>query len=159
MTAVRAVQVVCVCVAAALLSAAETARAYGDAASRLDLALGKVIVSTHPDGRKARLWLRRDGTYAAQSRAGNRSGGVWKVKGEKLCLSQRAPAPIPIAYCRPVPTETLGRPWRDKAVNGDQVSNEIVRDGQPRSHAQAGPTSDAVVLPPSRADRINPSRP
>ncbi len=126
----RTVQGLCVGVAAALLASAVNAAASGDAAARLAPAIGAIIVSTHPDGRKARLWLRRDGTYAAQSRAGDRSGGTWKVKGEKLCLSQRHPFPIPIAYCKPVPAEAIGRPWRDKAVNGDQVTNEIIRSAR-----------------------------
>ena len=93
---------------------------------RLAPAIGATIVSTHPDGRKARLWLHRDGTYAAEGRAGNRSSGSWKVRGEKLCLHQHSPFPFPISYCKPVPAESLNTPWRDKAVNGDQVTNEIV---------------------------------
>lgn len=93
---------------------------------RLAPALGNTIVSTHPDGRKARLWLKRDGRYVAESRAGKRSGGAWKLKGEKLCLHQSKPFPIPISYCKPVPAETLSRPWRDKAVTGEMVTNEII---------------------------------
>ncbi len=94
--------------------------------SVLDPALGNTIVSTHPDGRKAKLWLKRDGTYSAQGRAGERSGGVWKVKGEKLCLSQRSPVPIPFSYCKLLPAVTVGKPWRDTAVTGEPVTNEIV---------------------------------
>ena len=117
----------CSTVAALFLASSVAAAPSGDAIARLAPAIGNAIVSTHPDGRKAKLWLQRDGTYAAQSRAGERSGGRWKVKGEKLCLSQRSPIPIPIAYCKPIPVEALGRPWRDTAVNGDLVTNEIVR--------------------------------
>jgi len=99
----------------------------GDAMSRLKPALGNTIVSTHPDGRKARLWLDAAGGYRAQGRAGERSAGVWKIKDEKLCLSQRRPLPIPFSYCKAIPDERVGKPWRDKAVNGDMVMNEIVR--------------------------------
>ncbi len=88
-------------------------------------------MSTHPDGRKAKLWLEKDGRYVAQSRAGKRSGGVWKVKGEKLCLTQRQPMSIPFSYCKAVPNESVGKPWRDKAVNGDLVTNEILPGGAP----------------------------
>ena len=62
-----------------------------------------------------------------QGRAGERSAGVWKIKDEKLCLSQRRPLPIPFSYCKAIPDERVGKPWRDKAVNGDMVMNEIVR--------------------------------
>ena len=117
-----------VIVAALLAASVAYAAPSDDAARRLAPAVGNVIVSTHPDGRKARLWLRRGGSYAAQSRTGKRSGGTWKVKGEKLCLRQRSPLPLPIAYCKPIPLEAVGRPWRDTAVNGDQVSNEILPD-------------------------------
>lgn len=91
----------------------------------LEPAIGNTIVSTHPDGRKAKLWLNRDGSYDAQGRAGERSGGVWAVKSEKLCLTQRRPWPIPFSYCKPIPPVAVGKPWRDKAVNGDQVTNEV----------------------------------
>jgi hypothetical protein len=116
-------------VALAVAGAASGALAArsGDPRSRLSTAFGNTIVSTHPDGRKAKLWLSADGKYAAQGRAGNRSSGHWKVKGGKLCLTQHAPVPIPLSYCTAIPSEQVGRPWRDKAVNGDLVTNEIVK--------------------------------
>ncbi len=98
-----------------------------DAMTRLAPALGNTIVSTHPDGRKARLRLAADGTYAAESRAGARSSGTWRLKGETLCLHQSRPLPIPFSYCKAVPAEQVGTPWRDTAVNGEPVTNEIVR--------------------------------
>ncbi len=97
------------------------------AAQLLEPALGNMIVSTHPDGRKAKLWLSRDGSYTAEGRAGQRSGGIWKVKGDKLCLTQRRPIGIPIPNCKPVPKVAIGKPWRDVAVNGEPVTNEVVR--------------------------------
>ena len=100
--------------------------AVADPAADLKPALGNTIVSTHPDGRKARLWLKPDGTFSAEGRAGNRSSGVWKLKGDKLCLTERKPMAIPLAYCRVFPRETVGKPWPDIAVNGDHVTNEIV---------------------------------
>lgn len=101
-----------------------TAGAAG--AGPLDPAIGNTIVSTHPDGRKARLWLGRDGAYEAEGRAGQKSGGVWSLKGDRLCLRQRHPIAIPFSYCKPIPSVTVGQSWRDKAVNGEQVTNEIV---------------------------------
>ena len=103
-----------------------------DPAERLRPALDATIVSTHPDGRKARLWLRPDGRYSAEGRTGQRSGGVWAVKGEKLCLRQRRPVAMPFSYCKVVPSVALGTPWRDKAVTGETVTNEVVPGGDPR---------------------------
>ncbi len=92
----------------------------------LEPAIGNTIVSTHPDGRQARLQLRSDHTFLAQGRAGNRSTGTWRVRGGRLCLTQRRPMAIPFAYCRRIPSVTPGRPWSDTAVNGDRVVNRIV---------------------------------
>ena len=103
-----------------------------DSAERLRPAVGNTILSTHPDGRKARLWLRPDGAYSAEGRAGQRSGGVWVVKGERLCLRQRHPVAMPFSYCKAIPLIALGTPWRDKAVTGETVTNEVVRGGAPR---------------------------
>ena len=100
--------------------------ATADPAADLAPALGATIVSTHPDGRKARLSLNRDGTFTAQGRAGNPSSGVWKLKGDRLCLTQRRPIAIPFSYCHTIPHRIADGPWRDVAVNGDPVSNEIV---------------------------------
>jgi hypothetical protein len=118
-----------------LLLAGAAAAQDEAAQSPLAPAFGATIVSTHPDGRKARLWLHPDGTYAAESRAGKRSGGVWKLKGDKLCFRQRRPIWIPFTYCKAVQPEAVGQPWRDVAVNGDKVTNEIVPGGEPQAGA------------------------
>jgi hypothetical protein len=96
-----------------------------DAAADLAPAFGNAIVSTHPDGRQARLWLNRDATYAAQGRRGERSGGVWTLKGDKLCLRQRRPIPIPFPYCKAFPRVHVGSVWSDTAFNGDKVTNRL----------------------------------
>ena len=122
-----ATRAVWVALAVGALSSTGWAAENGDALARLAPAFGNTIVSTHPDGRKARLWLDAGGTYAAQGRAGNRSSGTWKTKGDKLCLTQRSPLPIPFPYCTAIPAERVGKPWRDKAVNGDAVTNVIMK--------------------------------
>lgn len=94
--------------------------------SGLEPAFGNTIVSTHPDGRQARLWLSADHTFRAQGRGGNRSSGVWRVRGDRLCLTQRRPLPIPIAYCHRFPRHSVGDRWNDTASNGDAVVNQIV---------------------------------
>jgi len=95
-------------------------------ATALAPAFGNSIVSTHPDGRQARLWLNRDSTYSAQGRRGERSGGVWTLKGEKLCLTQKRPIPIPFSYCKAFPHVDVGSAWSDTAFNGDKVKNRLV---------------------------------
>lgn len=100
--------------------------AAAEPATGLEPAFGNTIVSTHPDGRQAKLWLNADHTFQAQGRAGNRSSGVWRVRGRRLCLTQRQPVSIPFSYCHTYPRVTLGARWRDRAVNGDAVVNAVV---------------------------------
>jgi hypothetical protein len=40
--------------------------------SPLELAFSNTIVSTYPDGRKAKLWLNRDGSYRRRDAAAGR---------------------------------------------------------------------------------------
>ncbi|MBU1803983.1 MAG: hypothetical protein KKC02_02800 [Gammaproteobacteria bacterium] len=87
--------------------------------SPLKAAFGAAIVSTHPDGRTAKLWLKADGTYAAEGRKGQKSGGVWAVKKGKLCLSQKRPYPGPFSFCKDIPPVKAGAVWSDKAFNGE----------------------------------------
>jgi len=110
--------------AAALLIAGAPSAVAQD--SGLEPAFGNTIVSTHPDGRKARLWLSADHTFRAQGRGGNRSSGVWRVRGDRLCLTQRRPLPIPFPYCHRFPRHSVGDRWNDTASNGDAVINQIV---------------------------------
>ena len=126
MTILQKLSGACTVLVAATTAANAAPIPAGDAMRRLAPAIGNTIVSTHPDGRKARLWLSAGGTYSAEGRDGGRSGGRWTVKSEKLCLKQRRPIPIPFAYCKAIPTEQVGKPWRDTAVTGEKVTNEIV---------------------------------
>ena len=93
----------------------------------LSPAIGATIVSTHPDGRQAKLMLKADHSYAAVSRKGERSGGTWKLKNGKVCLSQSAPYPGPFPVCKLIPPVNAGQPWKDKAFNGEPVTNRIER--------------------------------
>ena len=92
----------------------------------LEAAFGNTIVSTHPDGRQAKLWLSRDGTWAAESRKHERSGGTWRLKGKKLCLTQTKPHRGLMTLCKTFPAVRLGMSWQDKAFNGDRVTNKVV---------------------------------
>jgi hypothetical protein len=137
--------------------AASAARAEGEDKgahdNRLEMAFGSTIVSTYPDGRQAELWLKRDGTYDAEGRRHDRTGGTWQLKtdkdGMKICLKQRRPfaAPPFFSYCPQVPEGGLDRPWTGKAFTGEKIDIKLVRGiydpargGQepPGAKAQAG---------------------
>lgn len=109
---------------AALLMAGGSA---GAQESLLAATFGNTIVSTHPDGRQAKLWLSADHTFTARGRGGNRSSGAWRVRGQRLCLTQRRPVPIPFSYCHAFPQVSVGGRWNDTASNGDAVVNQVVR--------------------------------
>lgn len=107
-----------------LLAAA--APAMSVEAADLEPAFANTIVSTYPDGRKAKLWLNRDGSYRAQGRRGKPSAGAWSLKGEKLCLKQKKPIPGPFSYCTPVKRGGVGTSWSGKAVTGEKISIQVV---------------------------------
>lgn len=115
---------------AAFLAVPAASRPVQATQADISPAFGNTIVSTHPDGRKARLWINVDHTYSAQSRAGRRSGGTWKVKGAKLCLSQTSPYPGLFSYCKVARPIAIGKPWSDTAVTGEQVTNEVFKGQQ-----------------------------
>ena len=98
------------------------------AATAADLrpAFANTIVSTYPDGRKAKLWLNADGSYRAQGRRGKPSSGKWSLKGEKLCLKQQKPVSGPFPYCTPIKRGGVGTSWIGKAVTGERISIEVV---------------------------------
>ena len=89
-------------------------------------AFNNTIVSTHPDGRLAKLWFSADMTYAAQGRRGQRSSGVWRLKGPKVCLTERKPFPSIFSFCKIISDVSPGRHWSDIAVNGERVDNQII---------------------------------
>jgi len=114
-----------IAIATALLGGAGAGPSHQESA--LGPAFGNIIVSTHPDGRQARLMLAADHTFSARGRAGNRSSGTWRVRGGRLCLTQRHPLPIPFSYCHAFPSISVGAQWNDTASNGDRVINEVVQ--------------------------------
>ena len=94
---------------------------------RLEQAFGSTIVSTYPDGRQGELWLKRDGSYAAEGRRHDRSSGTWQVKGDKLCLKQHTPFPAPFSYCTGVPEGGIDKPWNGKAYTGEQIRIKLMK--------------------------------
>lgn len=96
------------------------------AQSGIEPAFGNTIVSTYPDGRTARAWLRPDGTYVGQGRRGGRSSGRWTVKGDRVCMRQSRPIPFPTPYCTPLVSGAVGTRWSAKAVTGESVMMSLV---------------------------------
>lgn len=89
----------------------------------LEKAFGATVVSTYPDGRKAELWLRRDGTYAALGRGGAPSSGRWSLVGTNICLRQQKPFWAPFSFCTPVPDRPA---WTAKAITGETMQLTLV---------------------------------
>lgn len=95
--------------------------------SLVEKAFGNTILSTYPDGRTAELWLQPDGSYTAEGRRHDRSRGHWRVKGDRLCLSQVRPIPSPFSYCTAIPSAGMGKAWPAKAVTGERIMVRLVR--------------------------------
>ena len=117
-------------VSTVLLCTAAPALAKSDASSAdasLAPAFRGTIISTYPDGRKGKLWLSQDGSYAAAGRKGDKSSGHWTVKDDKVCLKQSSPIPTPFAFCTPKPTSTT---WHAKAVSGEPITVHVQPGGR-----------------------------
>ena len=114
------------CLIPALLLATPPSALAASEASVLEPAFSNTIVSTYPDGRKARLWLNRDGTYRAQGRRGKPSSGRWTLKGERICLKQSRPLPGPFSYCTGVKRGGVGTSWAGKALTGEPIRIKVV---------------------------------
>ncbi|HLK23498.1 MAG TPA: hypothetical protein VKT30_02455 [Caulobacteraceae bacterium] len=87
-------------------------------------AFGNTVVSTYPDGRTAELWLHPGGRYDAKGRRGDPSSGRWRIKGQKICLSQSRPFPSPFSYCTALPRSGQ---WSARAVTGEAIRVRIVK--------------------------------
>lgn len=104
-----------------LALAAAEADAPPEVMKRLEPAFGGTIVSVYDDGRKGHLNLSPDGSYKYRGRRGSPSDGIWKVKGETICLYQKHPIGMG-HYCTPIPH---GKSWRTKAVGGEMVTVHV----------------------------------
>jgi hypothetical protein len=105
--------------------------------SLVEKAFGNTILSTYPDGRTAQLWLEPDGSYTAQGRRHDPSRGHWRVKGNRLCLSQVRPVPSPFSYCTTIPSSGMGKAWPAKAVTGERITVKLVH-GHPDGGERTG---------------------
>lgn len=96
----------------------------------LEPAFGNTIVTSYPNGKVTRTWLHRDGTYEALRANGDRTGGVWKVKGAALCITQKKPVYVPLAFCTPIVPGGVGASWSAKGLLGEPVRNTLVAGRQ-----------------------------
>ena len=65
----------------------------------LEPAFRNTVITTYRSGHTAKLWLNRDGSYDATRTNGQRTHGHWKIKDEKICLTQDKPFYVPLAFC------------------------------------------------------------
>lgn len=93
--------------------------------SRLEPAFRNTLQITYADGRIGRMWLDRDGRYRGHGR--RESSGVWRVRGDEVCFSQRRPIPVPVSFCTPMVQGGVGTRWNARSVTGEQLAIEIVR--------------------------------
>ncbi|MCF8505555.1 MAG: hypothetical protein K9G59_11615 [Caulobacter sp.] len=96
----------------------------------LEPAFGNTIITTYPNGKSTRTWLHRDGTYEAQRANGERTGGVWKVKGGQLCITQKRPVFVPLTFCTPIVPGGVGASWSAKGLLGEPVRNVLAAGRQ-----------------------------
>lgn len=91
-------------------------------------AFGNTVKALYPDGKHQRIWLRADGTWDAVGRRGKATSGNWTVKGEKVCLRQSRPIPIPISYCTEFPSNGgVGAVWTGKDMKGEPIRITLVK--------------------------------
>ena len=88
-------------------------------------AFGNTVLIVDPDGRSRKIWLRPDGTWTGLSRRGLDLAGKWKVKGDKVCLSQSKPR-LPGSMCEKFPAK-VGVPITASAPGGKTVQLKLVK--------------------------------
>ena len=113
--------------AAVLVLIAAASPAFAGDLSALEPAFENTLVSTYPDGRTAKAWLNRDGSYRGQSRRGVAMAGRWSIKGEMVCFKQSRPFPAPVSWCTPLHKGGVGTAWSAKAVTGEPIRVQLVQ--------------------------------
>ena len=89
-------------------------------------AFGNTIQSTYPDGRQAEVYLQEGGAYQSTGRRGQHTSGVWRMRGNRLCLNQRQPFAGPFGYCTSIPERTDAE-WSARAPTGENIRVHLVR--------------------------------
>ncbi|MBP7704805.1 MAG: hypothetical protein KA105_05910 [Caulobacter sp.] len=90
-------------------------------------AFANTITSLYPDGKTTKLWLNSNGSYDALRANGQRTGGSWALKGDKLCMTQKRPIYVPLAFCTAIPSMKggVGASWMAKGLKGEPVRHTI----------------------------------
>jgi hypothetical protein len=91
---------------------------------QIEKAFQGTIVSTYPDGRIAKLWMKPGGAYASMGRRGDRHSGRWSLKGDKVCFKRGL-----FGYCTALPSDAA---FTTKAVTGETIKVRLVpgREGE-----------------------------
>jgi hypothetical protein len=111
---------------AAALVASIAAAGAPTANEVLGPAFNNTIVSVYPDGKSTRTWLHPNGTYDGLRANGQRTFGSWELKGEKLCLTQKKPFFVPLAFCTAIPARGgVGASWMAKGLKGEPVRHTL----------------------------------
>ncbi|MBS0295733.1 MAG: hypothetical protein JSR45_05430 [Proteobacteria bacterium] len=84
----------------------------------LERAFSGTIVSTYPDGRKAELWLNRNGTYVSEGRRHDRHSGRWNLKGNQVCFKRGI-----FGYCTAIPSSSE---FTTRAVTGETIRVRLI---------------------------------
>ena len=114
-------------IAATMLFLTANAMSQAITVTTLEPAFSATILSTYPDGRISKLWLNRDGSFMAEGRQHDSSGGHWALKNGAICMHQTKPFPIPFAqYCAPVPHTGVTEAWTGKAVTGEPITIRLM---------------------------------
>ena len=94
----------------------------------LEPAFRNTIVSLYPDGKSTKLWLDRDGRYRAIRANGQRTEGDWKIKGGKVCMTQKKPFFVPLSFCTDLPPRSggVGASWMAKGLKGEPVRHTLM---------------------------------
>ncbi|WP_293375590.1 hypothetical protein [Phenylobacterium sp. SCN 70-31] len=92
-------------------------------------AFGNTVKALYPDGRYQWLWFNADGTWEAFGRRGKWSSGHWTQRdGQRVCLKQAKPIPIPFNYCTSFPADGgVGAVWASKSLEGEPIRLTVVK--------------------------------
>ena len=113
-----------------LVLAAAIAIAAASPLATLEPAFGNTIVTHYPNGKSTRTWLHRDGTYDGQRANGSYTSGIWRIKSGQLCLTQKKPIYVPVAFCTTIVPGHIGTTWPARGLLGEPVRNILVAGGQ-----------------------------
>ncbi len=117
------------------LSASLAVSAAPGRASLVGKTFGNSLIATYPGGPTAELWLTPDTRYEAEGRKHHASRGHWRVRGNRLWLSQMQRMPAPFSYCKSIPSAGMGRAQPAKAVTGERIMARLIhghREGAQR---------------------------